>query len=225
MQTAIDLVPAGVDTLPNPSTISAGEGAAERQVRVSTGQTLFAPGAKRHLYRVKSGAVCHYARWPDGRLEVIAFAFPGDLIGFGYLFTHTSSAVAMVDTVLSSVSGAALDHAQAHDVRFAFGLADAGEREFEFLRMTTRPVMLLPPLRALARYLLAITSLNATEGRGTLLASDDVLSVYVAGQLHMTIETLSMALLSLTRSGLVEVCGKGWRIGDAARLEALAERA
>lgn len=212
------------------STMTAGTMAADHAANgqnpscsVVTGGSLFSPGDKRRLYRVESGAVCHFARWPDGRLEVIAFAFPGDLIGFGYLSTHTSSAVAMVDTVVSSVSDAALSQAMAHDSLLAFSFAEAGEREFEYLRMTTRVPSVLPPVQALARYLLAITSVDASEGRGGLLAADDVASDYVAGLLHMPRDVLSMALLSLCRSGAVAMAGKGWRVTDAGRLEALAQ--
>ena len=222
MQTAYDRVPPGDVAPPSLTAVSTGPVSAETRLRVATGRVLFSPGEKRHLYRVESGAVCHHARWPDGRLEVIEFAFPGDLIGFGYLFAHTSSAVAMVDTVVSTVSDVALSQAMARDSMLGFSLAEAGEREFEFLRMTSRPAVHLPALQALARYLLVISSVNETEGRGGFLALDDVSSDYVARQLHMSSETLSMALLSLARSGLVEMSGNGCCIGDVARLEALA---
>ena len=58
-----------------------------------------------------------------------------------------------------------------------------------------------------------------------MLIADDVSSGYVARQLHMTIDTLAMALLSLRRGGMVEVSHQGLRIVDLTGLEALAATA
>jgi len=58
-----------------------------------------------------------------------------------------------------------------------------------------------------------------------MLITDEVSSGYVADQLSMSIDTLSMALLSLRRSGIVEVSGKRLSIIDIDKLEAIAEAA
>ena len=55
-----------------------------------------------------------------------------------------------------------------------------------------------------------------------MIVADDVSSGYVAAQLQMTIDTLAKALLSLRRSGLVDVSDNGLRILDIAALETLA---
>src|SRR5262245_56033203 len=44
--------------------------------------------ARTSLYRLESGAVCLYKVMPDGRRQVLGFAYPGDLIGLGSCAEH-----------------------------------------------------------------------------------------------------------------------------------------
>lgn len=196
---------------------------ADREISVTTGASLFQPGEERETLKVERGAVCQFQRWPDGRVDMIEFAFPGDVIGLGYLPGHTSSAVAMVDTVVSVMPTDTLEERLAVDDRLALSLAAAGEREFEFLRAKSLRTALLPPLQKVANYLLAIASIEQSEGRYSVLVSDEVASGFVADQLRMSIDTLSMALLSLRRSGILDLSGNRLTILDVDRLEAIAD--
>ena len=101
---------------------------------VAIGSELFQPGEPRQLYRVESGALCHYVQSAEGQYAIIEFAFPGDIIGLGYLTTHVSTAKAMVDTYVSVITDADLDRALTNDNRLYFRVAEAGEREFDYLR-------------------------------------------------------------------------------------------
>ena len=47
------------------------------RLRFATGQPVFRVGGERQIYRVESGAVCHFSEGTDGRFAVIEFAFPG----------------------------------------------------------------------------------------------------------------------------------------------------
>ncbi len=186
---------------------------------VAIGAKVF--NQRRH-YRVESGAICHYARLSDGQPEVIEFAFPGDIIGLGYLPTHVSTATAMVESCVSVVSDADLDRTLTNDNRLFFRLVEAGEREFDYLKNRSFKADPHPPIQRVANFLLAIVRINVSEGREPLLVADDVSSGYVAEQLQMTIDALAKALLSLRCSGLVEVSDRGLRIVDIAALETLA---
>ncbi len=189
---------------------------------VAHGDPVFRPGEPRHLYRIEDGAVCHFSQWAGARFEVIECAFPGDIIGLGYLSSHSSLATAMVDTMVSIVAPEELEQALRGDYHLAYRLADAGEREFDYLRGKTLNKMALPPLQRVANYLLAIANINGTEGRQGGLSLDDVSSEYVARQLDMTIDTLTAAMLSIRRSGLLDVSPRGLHIVDIAGLEAVA---
>ncbi|MGE0699264.1 MAG: Crp/Fnr family transcriptional regulator, partial [Hyphomicrobiaceae bacterium] len=45
-----------------------------------------------HVYRVEVGHICIYRMMPDGRRQVVDFAYPGDVIGLGALTEHSESA-------------------------------------------------------------------------------------------------------------------------------------
>ena len=102
---------------------------------LASNELLFSLGdPKTHFYAVKSGALAIYEpRW-NGHRAIIEFAFPGDLVGLGFLQTHTCSARATVETSVQCLPLSAQDHLFADDPRAQARLADAIEREVEFLR-------------------------------------------------------------------------------------------
>ena len=189
---------------------------------VVMGSTVFEPGEQRRLYRIESGAICHYLRTANGQHEVIEFAFPGDIIGLGRMPSHVSTARAMVETDVCAITDVDLDRALTNDSRLFFKLAEAVDCEFDYLKSRSLNADLLPPIRRLANFLLAIASINVSEGREALIVTDDVSSGYVAEQLQMSIDTLAMELMRLRQSGLLDVSDKGLRILDTAALETLA---
>jgi CRP/FNR family transcriptional regulator, anaerobic regulatory protein len=188
---------------------------------VVMGSTVFEPGEQRRLYRIES-PICHYVRTANGQHEVIEFAFPGDIIGLGRMPTHVSTARAMVETDVCVITDVDLDRALTNDSRLFFKLAEAIDCEFDYLKSRSLNADLLPPIRRLANFLLAIASINVSEGREALIVTDDVSSGYVAEQLQMSIDTLAMELMRLRQSGLLDVLDKGLRILDTAALETLA---
>jgi len=187
------------------------------------GEVLFQAGDSRtQLYRVERGAICHYARWEDGRREIIEFAFPGDIIGLGHLETHITTAQAMVDTVVSIVPASEFEHALDIDGELAARLAAAGDREFDYLRKRAIDSGKGKPVERLAAYLSVLSHISAEEGRDPLVVSDELASGTVAEQLDMSIDGLSYALCELERLGIVRASSEGLRISDLNGLENLA---
>ncbi|WP_171946400.1 Crp/Fnr family transcriptional regulator [Hyphomicrobium sp. CS1GBMeth3] len=193
---------------------------------VATGATLFQPGDRRTLYRIESGALCHYMLWSDGRHDVIEFAFPGDIVGLGHLSYHVSTAQAMVDTVVSLVSDEEFESASDRDDRLSFRLASAVEREFEHLRdKSLSGPGHVPAAARVANFLLALSAMNTPEGRDPREISDDITAGFVAEQLNMSIEKLGAALLLLKKEGAVRETPSGLRIIDTATLQKVADAA
>jgi CRP/FNR family transcriptional regulator len=193
---------------------------------VSKGSTLFRVGEPRQLYRVEIGALCHYAQSAgQNDIDIIEFAFPGDIIGLGCLATHVSTAKAIADTYVRAITDADLESALANDKRLFFRVAEAGEREFDYLQNGSLNANLRPPIQRIANFLLAIVGINASEGREPLIVTDDILSGHVAEQLQMSVDILAKALLSLRGSGVVDVSDNGLRILDIAALETMAAHA
>ena len=192
------------------------------QLCFTTGETVFRAMDERHAYRVESGAICEFSRHGPERFSVIDFAFSGDIVGLGYMTIHSSTAVAMVDTTVVLVSPAELELAVISDDQLSYSLAEAGEREFEYLRAKTINTPPLAPVERLANFLLAILGASGERGTGELIIPDDVTSGFVADQLRMSVDTLAMALLSLRRSGAVEVSSSGLHVLDVERLQLVA---
>lgn len=196
------------------------------RLHFATGQPVFRAGDARQVYRVVIGAVCHFSERTDGRFTVIEFAFPGDIIGLGYLTTHSSTGLAMVDTTVAVVSPAELELALMSNDRLNYMLADASDRDFDYLRAKIVGVAPLPPMQRLANYILAILGVTRGErGGGQLLIPDDISSGYVAQQLRMSRDALAMALLILRRSGILDLSPSGLRVVDVRRLEVVADAA
>src|SRR6185436_5521588 len=98
-------------------------------------ELLFSLGdPKTDLYLIESGVIAVYEPRFEGRQAIIEFAFPGDIVGLGFLQTHTCSARASVETVARCVPFGAQDRLVGKDPRSQAALANAIEREFEFLR-------------------------------------------------------------------------------------------
>jgi CRP/FNR family transcriptional regulator len=190
---------------------------------VAGGEVLFQAGDTRaKLYRVERGALCHYRRWEDGRCEIIEFAFPGDIIGFGHLETHISTAQAMVETVVSTVSTSDFEHLLCSDDHLAARASAAADREFDFLRERAVDSGKGKPVERVASFLSALSHMSANEGRDPMIVTDEVSSGLVAEHLDMSIDALGRALRELESRGVVRATDKGLRISNMNGLEQLA---
>jgi CRP/FNR family transcriptional regulator len=187
---------------------------------------LFHAGDRRDcLYRVERGALCHYIRWPDGRHEVIEFAFPGDIIGFGHLDFHASTAQAAARTIVSPVDETEFEHLVESDGQLSARYAAASDREFEFLRLRALQSTHNAPAKRVASFLAALSQLGAREGRDPSLITDEFTSGIVAEHLDMSIDTLAGVLGELKARGMVTDAREGLRIADIEALEKFADAA
>lgn len=192
--------------------------------RLTRGEMLFHSGEPRmQLYRVERGALCHYLKLDDGRHEVIEFAFPGDIIGFGHLSEHTSTAQAVAKTIVSPVSEDDFEHLLETDGQLAARYSAAGDREFDFLRIRAIERGRGKPARRVASFLIALARLGAGEGRDPTLVTDEFSSGAVAEHLALNIDGLAGVLRDLEEQGLVAPARDGLRITDLEALEKFAD--
>ena len=189
-------------------------------------ENLFRKGdARAQLYRVERGALCHYIRWDSGRHEIIEFAFPGDIIGFGHHSTHISTAQAMVETEVSLVTPHDFEDALEADGQLSARLAAASDREFEYFRTQAIKKGQGRPVRRVASFLTALSHMSAREGRDPTLITEEIPSGVVAEQLHMSADCLADAIRQLKCRGLVARCAVGLRIVDIGTLQKFADAA
>ena len=206
-----------------PAPVSSDEG----EVRIlAANELLFGVGEpKSKLYVVETGALAVYEpRW-NGHRAVIEFAFPGDLVGLGFLNTYACSARATTETRVRCLPLSAQDRLNAGDPRTQSRLADAVEREIEFLRESSVRFSRQNPLGRLAAFLLTLSGENEQEGRDPTLLAQPLDCGVVADFLALSIERLGSLLVELERRGLIEPLGPhGLRLTNVAGLEGLAGR-
>jgi CRP/FNR family transcriptional regulator len=194
--------------------------------RLARGETLFHTGdARDQLYRVERGALCHYLRWEDGHHEVIEFAFPGDIVGFGHLAMHTSTAQAAAKTIVSPVSEEEFEQLLETDGQLAARYAAAGDREFEFMRVRAIEGARGQPAKRVASFLAALSRLGGHEGRDPNVITEEFSSGAVAEHLNMSVDALAGVLRELEAHGIVSAADDGLRIADVDALEKFADAA
>lgn len=188
----------------------------------AAGQALFREGDRRTFaYRIESGSVRQLLRHDDGRVEVIGFAFPGELVGLGFLERHATSAEAVLPSVVTPLPVAEVEALARMDEQIAERLADAVELEFGMLGERAAAQGSEEPLVRLAAYILAVAHANAVEHGNGLVVPDGVTCGFVASQLGMSIDRLAEDLATLEGRGLVTVSPFGLEVADPDGLEAV----
>jgi CRP/FNR family transcriptional regulator, anaerobic regulatory protein len=187
-------------------------------------ELLFGVGdRKKGLYLVQSGALVVYEPRSDGRRATIEFASPGDIVGLGFLDAHTCSARATVATSVQCLPLNAQEGLFEDDPRAQARLADAIEREIDFLRESCVRFSKQNPLGRLAAFLLTLSRENVQEGRNPAVLLQPLNCGVVADFLAFSIDRLGSLLAELERRSLIEPCPPdGLRLVDIAGLEGLA---
>lgn len=192
-------------------------------------EILFQVGDLRDcLYRIESGSVCIYEPHLNGSRAVIDFAFPGDLVGMGFLRKQTCTARAMVETRIACLPIASMDSLVAGKPRVEAKLAQAIEREFELHKSSLVEAGRQNPIERVAALLVGLSQVNDQEGRDKDVIVAPSQCGAVAGRLELSIDDLASTLSDLEALGLIEACPvpgatQGIRIKDHDRLAEIAD--
>jgi CRP/FNR family transcriptional regulator len=188
-------------------------------------ELLFSLGdPKTDLYLIESGVIAVYEPRFEGRQAIIEFTFPGDIVGLGFLQTHTCSARASVETVARCVPFSAQDRLVGKDPRSQAALANAIEREFEFLRRASIKFSRENPLGRLAAFLLTLSRQNEEEGRDPTLLTQPLQCGVVADFLALSLDRLGTLLVRLEQRAIIAPCPPhALRVTDLNALKALVD--
>jgi CRP/FNR family transcriptional regulator len=188
-------------------------------------EILFKPGdLKTHLYRVESGAICLYApRW-NGDKALVDFLFPGELVGLGFLQSHTMTARALVETCVACIPLGEAEAIVAGDAKAKAKLAEAIDREFEARRDRLWDSGRSRPVERVTSLLVNLSCSNSYEGRDPLVITESWDCGTIADMIGLSVDDLSDILVELERRDLIapDVSG-GIRLKDIEALEDLAD--
>lgn len=187
-------------------------------------EQLFSAGDHRdECYRIEAGAVLVSSPGTSGALDNYRVAGPGDYVGLGFLAEHTALAVAIGAVTVTSYTPDQLDACAETDPALKRQRAAAIEREFVSRRIAyTNEAKLATPTQKVARLLVALAGLAASEGRDLKVVSDALECDFAARFLGMDVATLASCVDELGESGLVMFdAGTGILLHDVEGLEAL----
>lgn len=190
--------------------------------RLVAKEHVFCEGDDRdHVFRVEDGVIAVYKTLPDGRRQIIDFAYPGDLIGLGVLSEHVLSAQATVPSRVRCLSASALERMAESDAGLALKLYKSVCQELAATRSLLVTVGQRSAIERVAAFLVALHRRTASGDLAIKLAmrrSD------IADLLGLTIETVSRTLTKLRTMGIIDIEQGGSRVQlmDLARLVDLA---
>ena len=171
--------------------------------RIAAGHRLWSDGdGRRHVFLIRSGALCLSRLLPDGRRVVIGFAYPGDLIGLGGE-THGFDADAIQDCRLDAMALPAFQRAAMADPALARvarnEVSHALSAALEHMIVVTR----LTAAERLAHFLTDLAERGRRRGNGAASVVLPMRRLDIADYLGLTIETVSRTFTAFRNAGLI----------------------
>jgi CRP/FNR family transcriptional regulator, anaerobic regulatory protein len=179
---------------------------------------------KSHIYLVVTGAVCLYKVLPDGRRQVIDFAYGGDVLSLSLGQAETYNAQAMVATRVRCLSVSALTSLARRDPAIAMRMCEAISQELAGARDHLVCVVQRNATERVATFFLGLSRRNAVHNRDDATIELPMTRADIGDFLGLTIETVSRTFTKLKCLGLIEIAqGTTIRLRDIAGLKAMAD--
>jgi CRP-like cAMP-binding protein len=166
---------------------------------------FFEGDAKDHIYLVEKGTVCLYKTLPDGRRQIVDFAYPGDLIGLGAPGDHVFSAQAITLARLRCLPAGLLLEMAHHDPQLGMQLYRALSDQLLAARDLLLTVGQRNATERLGALLLALSRRNERIGADPTRIALPMTRADIADFLSLTIETVSRTFTKLRLAGVIDL--------------------
>ncbi len=179
----------------------------EGKIRVvAAGEHVYREGdTATHVYCIEAGHVCIYRVLPDGRRQIVTFAYPGDFIGLGAIHDHATSAQAGAKTRLKSFPIANLQESARFDATLGLRLYAAVSEELAAAHDLLMTVSHRSAGERLAAFLLALSRRNGRRGGNACEIVLPMTRTDIADFLGLTIETVSRTFTKFRLEGLIDL--------------------
>lgn len=191
--------------------------------RLAAKEHVFCEGdARDYVFRIEDGVIAIYKTLPDGRRQIIDFAYPGDLIGLGVLDEHLLSAQATTAAKVRCLSASSLERMAECDAGLALKLYKSVCHELAATRSLLVTVGQRSAIERLAAFLVALHRRTAVGDSSTVTLA--MRRSDIGDLLGLTIETVSRTLTKLRTMGIIDIEQGGTRVHlrDLPRLTELA---
>jgi CRP/FNR family transcriptional regulator len=173
---------------------------------IAAKEHAFAEGDSRsHLFKVESGAVCLYRVMPDGRRQVLGFAYPGDLIGFGAQEVYHFNAQATKPTQLRSVLWSSVQNTARNDAALSLKLYEAISNELAAAHDLLLTTGQRSASERVASFLLAMSRRADRNGQNARIINLPMTRADIGDFLGLTIETVSRTFTKLRQQGIIDL--------------------
>ncbi|WP_299554552.1 helix-turn-helix domain-containing protein [uncultured Tateyamaria sp.] len=175
--------------------------------RLKAGKHLYHEGDEvEYVYQVVGGVVRLTRMLENGRRQVIAFGYPGDIIGFPADGCHHADCEALVDTTIRAYRRAALDHGDG-DPDLHMALLQAALQEISAMQ---DHVMMLGQKSAAERVASFLNVITSRHGENQGVHRRIALPMCrndIADFLGLTTETVSRSFTALRKAGVIALDG------------------
>ena len=170
------------------------------------GQHLFFQGdPQTYVYRVQKGGLVSFLSLANGRRQVVDFALPGDMTGFGSGQRFQFSTQAIAPTEVRCIPRGELQRRSLGDSRLGWALYEAAVSQlydtYEQLLTTGQRA----PEEKLAAFLLAMSRRNARHGGDPTIFNLPMMRTDIADYLGLTSETVSRTFTHFRTTRLIEI--------------------
>jgi len=193
--------------------------------RFDAREHLFCEGdAAQHVFRIEQGYACIYKMLPDGRRQVVDFAYPGDLVGLGSSGEHETSAQALGVCRVKCIPAPAIRQMCLQDPDFGLKVYEVLAQELRSARELLLSCCQRSAAERLATFLVQMSRRNGAEGVGTAAVFLPMTRSDIGDYLGLTIETVSRTFSKFKAMGLISLdhCTTV-KLKDIEALERLAE--
>ncbi|KRA43221.1 hypothetical protein ASD80_08195 [Devosia sp. Root635] len=175
------------------------------------------------FYEILSGAVRAYKIFPDGRRQIVAFAFAGDIVGFGHGETYRFDCDALTSTRVRMIPKASLLRAMRERPELGEKLLEVAGGEVANMQDLSILLCRKTAIERIASFLLTMAGKSAGPMVGRQLPLP-MCRADIADYLGLTIETVSRNMTRLKAMRVIDLPNRGsFVVRDMDRLRLLAQ--
>ena len=178
---------------------------AAQESRMRAGSYLYFEGDEvEWLYQVKSGVLRLTRMLEDGRRQVIAFGYPGDIVGFPAAGRHHTDCDALTDVSLQPYRRAVLESGdgapELHQKLLQAALREISAMQDHFMMLGRKSAA-----EKVASFLGVLAHRVGRDVEGCVRFQLPMPRADIADFLGLTTETVSRTLTQLRKSGVIEI--------------------
>ena len=178
---------------------------ATQDTRLRAGNYLYFEGDEvEWLYQVKSGVLRLTRMLEDGRRQVIAFGYPGDIVGFPSAGRHHTDCDALTDTCLQPFRRSVLEKGdgapELHQQLLHAALREISAMQDHFMMLGRKSAV-----EKVTSFLVVLAQRVGAEVEGRVQFELPMRRADIADFLGITTETVSRTLTQLRKSGVIGI--------------------